>query len=142
MEKQRDKLFKIGEMASKLGISTRTLRYYEQLGLLNPPSKVNGKVRYYNRHTAFLVKAIRKLQSMGLTLDEIKEVSFLFESDPTREKPKRKMLEKLSEQKSHALEKIRELNTFVSQIDDFMAKIEAITPKNGPPDGDIVDINW
>ncbi|RMF94414.1 MAG: MerR family transcriptional regulator [Candidatus Schekmanbacteria bacterium] len=141
MKKDENGLYKIGEVAKKLGISTRTLRYYEELGLLNPPSKTNGKVRYYNKHTIFLVKAIRKLQSMGLTLDEIKEISFLFETDPTREKPKRKMLEKLSEQKAKALEKIKELNRFVSQIDDFMLKIEAITPRNGPPDGDILDLH-
>jgi len=142
MESATERLYKIGEMAEKLGISTRTLRYYEQLGLLNAPSKINGKVRYYNKHTAFLVKAIKKLQSMGLTLDEIKEISFLFETDPTREKPKRKMLEKLSEQKNHAIDKIRELNLFIGQIDEFMFKIEKITPENGPPDGDILDVLW
>lgn len=142
MEGSAEKLYKIGEMAQKLGISTRTLRYYEQLGLLNSPSKISAKVRYYNTHTAFLVKAIKKLQTMGLTLDEIKEISFLFESDPTREKPKQKMLEKLSEQKLNALDKIGELNRFISQIDEFMNKIEAITPENGPPDGDILDVKW
>jgi len=136
---EENKLYKIGEMADILGISPRTLRYYEQIGLLDGPSRVDGKVRYYNSKTAFLVKTIKDLQCMGLTLEEIREIRFLFQADPSREKPKQKMLEKLAEQKKNALSKMQELNRFIDQIDDYMKRIEMIKPKSVIPDGDIID---
>ncbi|MBI5375333.1 MAG: MerR family transcriptional regulator [Candidatus Schekmanbacteria bacterium] len=126
-------------MADLLGISPRTLRYYEQIGLLDALSRVDGKVRYYNNKTAFLVKTIKDLQCMGLTLEEIREIRFLFQTDPSREKPKQKMLEKLAEQKKNALSKMQELNRFIDQIDDYMKRIEMIKPKSVIPDGDIID---
>jgi DNA-binding transcriptional MerR regulator len=63
---------RIGEVAERAGVSARTLRYYEELGLLSPSSKTTGGARRYgDEHVARLLR-IRQLQElMGFDLNEI-----------------------------------------------------------------------
>lgn len=71
MKKQDDHLFKIGEIAKILGITRKTILVYEEMGLLTPAIKdENSGYRYY---TADNMTQIRSLQTLGLSLSEIKE---------------------------------------------------------------------
>ncbi len=64
----------IGAVARELGISTRTLRYYEERGLIEAQPRAGGNRRYSLEEIARVVR-IRDLQSvMGFNLDEISEV--------------------------------------------------------------------
>lgn len=67
--------FRIGEIAEQLGVSTRTLRYYEELGLLTPSSYSHGGSRRYTDDERQRIMRIRELQAiMGFNLDEIHEI--------------------------------------------------------------------
>ena len=70
-----DKLFSIGQAASVSGVSTKTLRYYESLGLIMPKkvSDDNG-YRYYDRETLLLIPVIKYYRQIGLDLKRIKEL--------------------------------------------------------------------
>ena len=70
-----DKLFSIGQAASVSGVSTKTLRYYESLGLIMPKkvSDDNG-YRYYDRETLLLISVIKYYRQIGLDLKRIKEL--------------------------------------------------------------------
>lgn len=66
---------RIGEIAAELGLSTRTLRYYEELGLLTPSAYSKGGSRRYGEDDRARLIRIRELQAvMGFNLDEIKEI--------------------------------------------------------------------
>lgn len=66
---------RIGELALRAGVSTRTLRYYEELGLLAPSSHSSGGARRYSEANAERLLRIRELQElMGLNLDEIRTI--------------------------------------------------------------------
>ncbi|MFT5052989.1 MAG: DNA-binding transcriptional MerR regulator [Chlamydiales bacterium] len=65
---------KIGAFAELLGTNLRTLRYYEELGLLEPARRSEGGFRYYRRTDVHRVELIRELQSLGLQLEEIGEL--------------------------------------------------------------------
>jgi DNA-binding transcriptional MerR regulator len=66
---------RIGQCAEKAGVSTRTLRYYEELGLLAPSAYSSGGARRYQSSDIDRVSRIRQLQDlMGFDLDEIKEI--------------------------------------------------------------------
>jgi DNA-binding transcriptional MerR regulator len=68
-----DRLLRIGEVAERLGISTRTLRYYEEVGLLTPSGRSGGGARHYTDLDLERVKHIRRLQTlMGFDLDRIR----------------------------------------------------------------------
>lgn len=67
--------YRIGEIAEQLGVSTRTLRYYEELDLVTPSSYSSGGSRRYDETDRQRILRIRELQAiMGFNLDEIREI--------------------------------------------------------------------
>lgn len=63
----------IGELAERCETTTRTLRYYEDLGLLGPLRRGNGKFRMYASEAVDRIKQIKELQDLlGWSLDEIR----------------------------------------------------------------------
>jgi DNA-binding transcriptional MerR regulator len=72
-EKQGD--LQIGEVAERTGVTQRTLRFYEEKGLLRPPSRMEGGFRLYSEEDVKRVNHIRRLQDLlGVSLAEIKEM--------------------------------------------------------------------
>ena len=66
---------KIGDVARRLGVSTRTLRYYEEVGLVTPAHRSAGGTRRYSEADLARVVRVRELQAlMGFNLDEIREL--------------------------------------------------------------------
>jgi DNA-binding transcriptional MerR regulator len=61
----------IGELARRAGVTTSTLRYYEELGLLPRPARISGQ-RRYPESAARLVGAILLYRDAGFTLAELK----------------------------------------------------------------------
>ena len=64
----------IGELAKRTGVSTRTIRYYEELGILPRPERTTGGTRRYPREYVFYVEGARNLKELGFGLDEIAEL--------------------------------------------------------------------
>ncbi len=65
----------IGEVAERTGVTQRTLRFYEEKGLLKPPTRMEGGFRLYSENDIQRVERIRRLQQhLGFTLAEIKEM--------------------------------------------------------------------
>ena len=65
----------IGEVAERTGVTQRTLRFYEEKGLLRSPTRMDGGFRLYSEDDVKRVKHIRRLQNLlGVTLAEIKEM--------------------------------------------------------------------
>jgi DNA-binding transcriptional MerR regulator len=67
--------YKIGEVASRTGVTQRALRFYEEKGLLQPPERMEGGFRRYSDDDITRIEFIKKLQDLlGFTLSEIKEM--------------------------------------------------------------------
>src|SRR5437870_9703751 len=65
----------IGEVAERTGVTQRTLRFYEEKGLLKPPSRLEGGFRLYSENDVQRVEQIKRLQRLlGFTLADIKEM--------------------------------------------------------------------
>ena len=65
----------IGEVAERTGVTQRTLRFYEERGLLKPPTRMDGGFRLYSEDDVARLEHIKQLQSLlGLTLADIKEM--------------------------------------------------------------------
>ena len=61
----------IGELAEMTQVSTRTIRYYEELGILPTPPRTPGGTRRYPREYTFYVEGAKTLKQLGFGLDEI-----------------------------------------------------------------------
>ncbi len=64
----------IGKLASQFGISTQAIRYYERIGLLDPPIRNQSGYRIYSEKAVERLFFIRTAQGFGLTLQEIKKL--------------------------------------------------------------------
>jgi DNA-binding transcriptional MerR regulator len=116
---------RIGELADQAGVTPRTIRYYEDLGLLGPCEREGHGFRYYSEAELTRLQKIDALKQLGLTLDEIAEVIPLYCEDPTGLLGKRRVLELLEEQLSETDEKIEALQRFRSDIQANITKIRA-----------------
>lgn len=66
-----EELLRIGEVAARAGVSTRTVDFYTGLGLLTPAGRTGGNFRLYNAGAVERIAAIRRLEASGVGLDDI-----------------------------------------------------------------------
>lgn len=64
----------IGEVARRSGVAAPTIRYYEDIGLLRKVARADSGYRSYSTRTVDELVFIRKAQSLGFSLDEIREI--------------------------------------------------------------------
>ncbi|GAB4331013.1 MAG: MerR family transcriptional regulator [Dehalococcoidia bacterium] len=65
----------IGEAAEAAGLTQRTLRYYEEKGLLKPPTRMDGGFRLYSKEDMERIERVKQLKDLlGFSLAEIKEM--------------------------------------------------------------------
>ncbi len=64
----------IGELASELRLNPKTIRYYEEIGLLPEPTRSNSGYRLYSRDEIERLRLIKRAKLLGLSLAEIKEL--------------------------------------------------------------------
>lgn len=83
--------FSIGELADELNITTRTIRYYEERGLISP-ARTEGRQRVYSRRDRGHLKLILKHRDAGFTIDEMKELLGLYDAQPNRAGARRQMV--------------------------------------------------
>jgi DNA-binding transcriptional MerR regulator len=67
-------LIKIGDFARQAGTNLRTLRYYEEIGLLQPATRSSGGFRYYRAKDLDRLRMVASLQGLGLDLAHIREL--------------------------------------------------------------------
>ncbi len=65
---------KIGELAKQTSLAVGTLRYYSDLGILQPVHRGDNGYRYYSQDARKQVEFIKKAQALGFTLEEIKQI--------------------------------------------------------------------
>ena len=63
--------YRIGEIAERLGLSPRSIRYYEELGLIKP-ARSEGGFRIYTEHDMNVIRMVLRFKDLGMTLEEIR----------------------------------------------------------------------
>jgi DNA-binding transcriptional MerR regulator len=109
---------RIGEFAKRAGVTPRTVRYYESLGLLSPNEREGEGFRYYTEAELTRLQKISNLKGLGLSLEEITSIAPLYFEEPTLLEGKRKIVEIL---KTH----LRETETRIEDLEQFRADLKA-----------------
>lgn len=115
---------RIGELAQKAGVTPRTIRYYENLGLLSPSEREGAGFRYYTETELAKLQKIDCLKSLGLTLEEITTVIDLYFEDLTGLRGKQKVLSILQAHLRETDEKIAALSQFRLDLQTSIALIQ------------------
>ncbi len=69
-----EKMLFIGQIAKQIGVNPKTIRYYEEINLLSKSKRGENNYRVYSQDAVKRLSFIKKAQSLGFTLREIKEV--------------------------------------------------------------------
>ena len=109
------KYLKIGEVAELLDTTVRTIRYYEEEGLLLP-HRTDGGTRLYSQHHVDRLKAILHLAENGFTLDTIGLIGSVRETCSTGDEGSKKVTGVIDNAISEIDEKISDLNTLRSDL--------------------------
>jgi len=123
MESSGAKYYQIGELASLLELSPRTIRYYEEIGLLNSVKRIEGGKRSYTDKDFQRLRFITRLKHLGLTLSEMLELEDIYQIHQTNRKVLPRLLELLD---THAIkidERISSLNKLRADILSYQDKI-------------------
>ena len=116
MSEAGEDYFRIGEMARKFGVTLRTLRFYEDKGLISP--KRDGATRLYTRRDRARLKLILLGRKVGFSLRDVKQMMDLYDPTGSNAKQLRLTLDK-SEKQLARLEKQRAL------LDDAIGELTA-----------------
>jgi len=77
-KKSRAQFLTVGNLAEKVGVSTRTIKHWEDKGIIEPDTRSEGGFRLYSEVYIYLCKLILDLQHFGYSLEEIKTFSDYF----------------------------------------------------------------
>lgn len=72
---EKDRYLTVGDLAERSGVSPRTIKHWEDKGIIEPDMRTEGGFRLYSEAFVFLCKLILDLQLFGYTLEDIKSVS-------------------------------------------------------------------
>ena len=103
----------IGELAEKTGLSLRTIRHYDEVGLLKPTGRTDGGFRLYTHQDFSRLMLIRRMKPLGFPLEEMTDllrvIDTLSSSDSTTPVDS---------------DVRRELDTFITEADKRRAKLQ------------------
>ena len=113
----------IGDVAEELSLSTRTIRYYEELGLLGEVRRRGGGRRVYGEEEIARLRFIGKLKLLGLSLEEIAELNDVHAHGSTRGMLER-LLPKLDTRLADLDHRMRELAQLKTEIKTYRGRME------------------
>ncbi|WP_200956452.1 MerR family transcriptional regulator [Nocardioides sp. Soil777] len=121
----------IGEVAARTELSLRSLRHWEEVGLLQPSGRTDGGFRLYTEADVEKVLVIRRMKPLGFSLDQMKAVMRDIEAldDPATDAGERDAVrQRLDEIRQDATERRRALVRQLEMADEF---IDLITTRRG-----------
>ena len=122
---------RIGELAERAGISTKAIRYYEQIGILTPPARTLSGYRTYDEAALGRLGFVRAAQAVGLTLGEIRQV-IAFRDDG--QAPCAHVTELLQRHAADLDARIHELQQLRSELGQLAERAATLDPEQCPPE--------
>jgi DNA-binding transcriptional MerR regulator len=119
------KRYRIGEIGKLLGLSTRTIRYYEEIGLLNTVKRIEGGRRVYTDDDLRRLRFIKKLKLLGLTLGEMAELENHYNRHRTNKKVLPRVAELLRKHSAEIESRLEDLGKLKKEINDYLQHIES-----------------
>ncbi|WP_159566462.1 Cu(I)-responsive transcriptional regulator [Budvicia diplopodorum] len=122
----------ISQVAEKTGLTSKAIRFYEQKGLISPPSRSQNGYRTYNPRNIEELTLLRQARLVGFTLEECKELLALFHSSDRRS----------ADVKARTLEKVADIDHHIqelSQMRERLMELAELCPGDDGADCPIMD---
>ena len=115
----------IGEVAERSGVAAKTLRYYEDIGVLDAPQRSPAGYRLYEADVLARLEFIRSAQALGLSLGEIRGIVALRDDGET---PCGHVLDLLRARSQEVARTIRRLRAIDAELKALVARAESLDP--------------
>jgi len=115
-----DRHFQIGEAADRVGLSLRTIRYYEEIGLVVPSGRTEGGFRLYRHEDISRLELVKALKPLGLPLGHLSELLELCERTGLLAAEARRRTELLELASERATKLGRQLNAARRVLDQLI----------------------
>ena len=121
MPAHKDNLMTVGELARRVGVTVRTIQYYDQKGLLHPSSKSEQNQRLYSTDDEERLYRILTLKFLGFSLTQIKEAEGIDDC----QKLSGALDHRMCELERESMEILRNINT-ISNLKEHLAASESV----------------
>lgn len=111
-------MYTITNLAREFKLTSRTIRYYEELGLLHPKRSSNGNRIYTNKEYA-LLRLILRGKRFGFSLEEIKDMVLLFDKDRTG-------IQQLERTVVYGEQKLEEVTQRIKELEEIKEEISLL----------------
>jgi DNA-binding transcriptional MerR regulator len=122
---------RIGEMAKMFSVTLRTLRFYEDKGLLSP--KRDGSTRLYTRRDRARLKLILLGRKVGFSLRDVKQIMDLYDPKGANTKQLRLMLDKSDKQLGRLQKQRTALDEAITELSDLMGIVRNMLAERTQP---------
>ncbi|WND36441.1 MerR family transcriptional regulator [Streptomyces sp. BB1-1-1] len=124
-----DKHMQIGEVAARTELSLRTIRHYEETGLVIPSARSQGGFRLYTETDVARLMVIRRMKPLGFTLDQMRDLldatDRLDGGDALDDGEREALLERVRTYWQAAAEEVEKLRVQLERAEDFAATLGA-----------------
>ncbi|MFI2780882.1 MerR family transcriptional regulator [Streptomyces sp. ALB3] len=135
-----DKHMQIGEVAARTGLSLRTIRHYEETGLVIPSARSQGGFRLYTEADVQRLMVIRRMKPLGFTLDQMRDLleatDRLDNESGLGADVREGLLSRVRVYEQAADEQVDRLRTQLARAEDFAAtlrtRLEQASPAGRP----------
>lgn len=126
----------IGEVAARTELSLRTIRHYEDAGLVIPSARSQGGFRLYTEDDVARLMVIRRMKPLGFTLDEMRELlavtDRLERGDDLSPARREELVARVRGFEEATQQRVRDLRTQLARAEEFAATLRAHLPHDGP----------
>ena len=117
IEKEKLAEYSISELSKKFDITTRSIRFYEDQGLLTPTRK--GQTRIYSQRDKVRLKLILRGKRLGFSLGETGCLFELYDADKSSAKQLTIMMELITQKKAALKQKLDDINALLIELNDI-----------------------
>jgi len=115
--------YAIGEISRLVDLSQRTIRYYEEIGLLHSVRRIENGKRVYTDHDVRRLKFINRLKVLGLSLSEMVDLEKIYRRQRNNREILPKLLEILDERAAQIDERVAQLATLKKEIREYQQRL-------------------
>ncbi|MET9969100.1 MerR family transcriptional regulator [Streptomyces sp. NPDC006356] len=124
-----DRHMQIGEVAARTELSLRTIRHYEETGLVTPSARSQGGFRLYTETDVARLMVIRRMKPLGFTLEQMRDLldatDRLDGDDALDDGEREALLERVRTYQQAAADQVEKLRVQLSRAEDFAATLGA-----------------
>lgn len=123
-------MYTIGDLARELDISTRTIRYYEERGLLRPQRTANTQQRLYTPGDRVRLKLLLRARGLGFRLEDIRELFEIYDATHDERLQGQRLRQMIVERLRQIESQLRDLTDLRDELRDALAAVDRqIQPK-------------